>query len=57
MIIFKIILTVLWIIAVVFLIGWIVYEMVQATDDGNKILDNIRKMEQKDLMDKRDEKK
>jgi|21_taG_2_1085346.scaffolds.fasta_scaffold39964_4 hypothetical protein len=57
MIIFKIALTVLWIIAVVFLIGWIVYEMVQATDDGNKILDNIRKMEQKDLMDKRDEKK
>ncbi len=57
MIIFKITLTVLWIIAVVFLIGWIVYEMVQATDDGNKILDNIRKMEQKDLMDKRDEKK
>jgi len=57
MIIFKIILTVLWIIVVVFLIGWIVYEMVHATDDGNKILDNIRKMEQKDLMDKRDEKK
>tara|TARA_B100001094_G_scaffold277092_1_gene285722 strand:- start:1535 stop:1708 length:174 start_codon:yes stop_codon:yes gene_type:complete len=57
MIIFKIILTVLWIIAVVFLIVWIVYEMVHATDDGNKILDNIRKMEQKDLMDKRDEKK
>ena len=57
MIIFKIALTVLWIIAVVFLIEWIVYEMVQATDDGNKILDNIRKMEQKDLMDKRDEKK
>ena len=57
MIIFKIILTVLWIIAVVFLIEWIVYEMVHATDDRNKILDNIRKMEQKDLMDKRDEKK
>ncbi len=51
--VFKIILTALWIITVVYLIGWVIYEMVHARDDGNKILDNIKKMEQKDLVDKK----
>ena len=53
MIVFKIALTIFWICTVVFLIGWIAYEMVYApfVDDDNNIIENLRNM------DKRDKKK
>jgi len=49
MILFKIALTVFWICVVIFLIGWIAYEMVYATfiDDDNNIVENLKKMNEK----------
>jgi hypothetical protein len=54
MITFKIVLTIFWICTVVFLIGWIAYEMVYAPfiDDDNNIVENLKKMNQKDKKSK-----
>jgi len=49
--------TTLIIIGVMWLCSWVCWEIIHApiTDD-NKIMENLRKMEQKDIMDQRDEK-
>ena len=51
--------TTLMIIGVIWLCAWICWELIHKPlkGDNNNIMENLRKMEQKDIMDKRDKKR
>ena len=49
--------TTLIVIGIIWLCAWICWEIVHAplVDEDNKIIENLRKMNRKDIMDQRDE--
>jgi|TARA_R110000796_G_scaffold27822_1_gene76397 hypothetical protein len=51
--------TTLMIIGVIWLCAWICWELIHKPlkGDNNNIMENLRKMEQKDIMDQRDKKR